>query len=478
MVEYYNEIFGAKGAVRPHYAEIYAHWETLSKSQRQSLQQHSLQHHSGDYAQDPLPRILTSAEAFSLRAGTEQRARAILAFLFDYSIKGHRWRKVMPAYIIKSIIARHHSTNFLAELNPETIAFPYGPDIIRDRFGEWRVVEDSGGYIGGMGDLLRNRKTLFKLVPEFRSSLRKIDDPNDFFKELADYYKIRAARNNGIALLFLSDFENEPDQETRNLAQKFNRLGIEVTNYSNRRKKLITEKNEIFLVTPQKKQKVGALILRAPPEHLEMQSLRILLQQYRNGNYKDMNFREEFSYHSFKNIIKDGTLWTNFSPGVQFVNDKIFGLYIDSMIRHFLHEDPILKTISAKPFGLRQSAGNWKINQKLLRTVRQDMDRFVIKKVDIDGGEGVWIGPKESKRTLEELIPKVRLNPEKYIVQDFEHLSVLENKIVDLRMHAHVDHEKIIVSNTPWGRANWIKGDGKVNISTNGFTSPVVVLKH
>ena len=54
---------------------------------------------------------------------------------------------------------------------------------------------------------------------------------------------------------------------------------------------------------------------------------------------------------------------------------------------------------------------------------------------------------------------------------------MLDNRIVDLRLHAHVDCEKIIVSNTPWGRANWINGNGKVNIGSNGFTSPVVVMK-
>ncbi|HPI41633.1 MAG TPA: hypothetical protein PLJ21_12565 [Pseudobdellovibrionaceae bacterium] len=134
-MEFYNEVFEGKGTVRPHYAEVYAHWETLSKTQKRTLHLGSSKHLSGDYAQDPLPRILTNDEAFLLRTGVEQRARAILAFLSDYSGKGNRWHKVMPAYMIKSIITRHHRQNFLRELNPETIAFPYGPDVIRDQFG-------------------------------------------------------------------------------------------------------------------------------------------------------------------------------------------------------------------------------------------------------------------------------------------------------------------------------------------------------
>ena len=84
---------------------------------------------------------------------------------------------------------------------------------------------------------------------------------------------------------------------------------------------------------------------------------------------------------------------------------------------------------------------------------------------------------KESKESLTDLLESLRREPERYIVQEFEHLSVLDDRIVDLRIHAHIDSDRIIISNTPWGRANWIHGDGKVNIGSNGFTSPVVVLK-
>ena len=101
----------------------------------------------------------------------------------------------------------------------------------------------------------------------------------------------------------------------------------------------------------------------------------------------------------------------------------------------------------------------------------------MIKKVDEDGGEGVWIGQKLPRKQWVVLKDKIMEDPERFIVQKFEHLSVLENRIVDLRIHVHVDCEEIITSNTPWGRANWIYDDGKVNLRSNGFTSPVLTLK-
>ena len=61
-------------------------------------------------------------------------------------------------------------------------------------------------------------------------------------------------------------------------------------------------------------------------------------------------------------------------------------------------------------------------------TLRRDKDRFVVKRVDEDGGGGVWIGHKESKSSLVRLIERIREEPGRYIVQDFEHLSVLDNR--------------------------------------------------
>ena len=96
---------------------------------------------------------------------------------------------------------------------------------------------------------------------------------------------------------------------------------------------------------------------------------------------------------------------------------------------------------------------------------------------DEDGGSGVWIGRKLTRNALSRVVERVRETPGRFILQEFEHLSVLENRIVDLRIHAHVDCERVIVSKTPWGRAKWLGGDGKVNIGAGGFASPVVVVR-
>jgi hypothetical protein len=314
------------------------------------------------------------------------------------------------------------------------------------------------------------------LFPKFRDSLTQINEPAWFFQELVAHYFKQATLNDGIPLLYLRDYRLEFDQETRRLAATFKKLGIEVTTPSDGTKKIVFEKGHPYLKSPGSKQKIGYLILHASPEQIEAQSFFVLLEQLKDRKLNLKNVMSSYNTSLLTKCLLQGKVRTNFSPGVQFVNDKIFGLYIDSMIRKYLVEEPILKTIPAQGFSVKQTGGEWKIDKKLIDLLQREKSQYVIKKVDEDGGAGVWIGQKESKNSLDKLIQKIQVQPEKYIIQNFEHLSVLENCIVDLRIHAHVDYEQVIVSNTPWGRANWLSSDGKVNISTKGFASPVVVL--
>lgn len=488
---YFNEIYSTDGQVRPHYAGVLTHWRSIAPKARRALHTRSKQLFWGDYAQDPLPRVLTQSEFEFLSRGVEQRARAILAFLQDYSTRGTRWSRIMPAHTLNSIIARHHTGNALKKIKPDQIAFPYGPDIIRNRAGQWRVVEDSAGLLGGMGDLLHSHKILYRQVPQFRNILANasngVNDPLEFFGHLAQHFSSKAAQNAGIPLLYLRAYGDEPDQETRRLARAFEHFGIESTTSSSHLKKILIQGGKepgIFLKTAGKTRRIGALILRDGPEQFDARRLRVQLKKIRSTkdglchNERTLRFFRTLMAPPLEAALLNGHAWTNFSPGVQFVNDKTFGLYVDTMIRRFLKEAPLLESIPARPVAVRTQSRGWRLDRSVLTTLRRDKDRFVVKQVDDDGGTGVWIGHKESKSSLEQLIEKLRKEPEKYIIQDFEHLSVLDNRIVDLRLHAHVDYDQIIVSNTPWGRANWINGNGKVNIGSNGFTSPVVVMRN
>ncbi len=480
-VAYYDEIFSPDGKVREHYSGVYEAWKAIPARERQALHRRSVRMFSGDYAQDSLPRVLTQTEFQLLQRGVEQRGRAILAFLRDYCLKGNRWARVMPASILKSVIERHDTRSSLLNVEPDALAFPYGPDLIRDVRGTWRVVEDSAGMLGGAGDLAQGRKIFSRLMPDLADRLGVANDPLNFFADLADHFLMKASDKKGIPVLYLRSYSDEPDQETRRLAQIFEELGVVVTTASSRSKKIVTDPKGVFLLSGGRRQRVGALICHASPEQLDAGPMSKEWDRIRRfkgralSNQRVTIFLQKLAAPTLRRALIAGSAWTNFSPGVGFVNDKVFGLYVDAMIRFFLKEDPILASIPAKILAARIRGGGWKLDHGALRKLRRNRSRYVVKQADEDGGGGVWIGGKESRNSMDSLIPRIRAEPEKFIIQEFELLSVMEKRIVDLRIHAHVDSERIIVSNTPWGRANWVRGDGKVNLSANGFTSPVWV---
>lgn len=480
---WFNEIHNADGEVKTHYEKIYRHWKSIPGHQKRRIHGRSRSLFSGDYPLDSLPRVLTQEELRILRAGVEQRATAIRAFLFDYYSRNRRWAKSLPPFVLRSIVSRTHKSNVIGKLDPKSIAFPYGPDIIRTHDGKWRVVEDSAGQLGGFGDLVAGRKILFNLVPGYRRLLQNSNDPKDYFVQLASHFRKKADEKGGIPLLFLGPFAVEKDHETERLASLFQNLGISVSTSDNTVKTLQTTKDGIFWQSPRKKQRVGFLALYSSPEQTDSRSIVLNFVDLAKSKFRP--FQKNSPYYQVISYLKGWTIQsallknhahTNFSPGVQFINDKMFGLYVDSLVRFYLKEEPILESIPAKSFAFRNSTGDWTCDKTIVKSVFSQIDRYVIKKVDEDGGSGVWIGRKLQSREFSKLRHLIRKNPEKYIFQDFEHLSVLENRIVDLRIHSQVDSETIIISNNPWGRANWTNKSGKVNLGADGFSSPVVVL--
>ena len=109
---------------------------------RRALHVRSKRLFAGDYAQDPLPRLLTQDEFQFLSRGVEQRARAILAFLRDYCVKGSRWNRIMPASTLHTMIARHHMGNLLRKINPDQLRFPTAPisSVTRLAAGAWSKI--------------------------------------------------------------------------------------------------------------------------------------------------------------------------------------------------------------------------------------------------------------------------------------------------------------------------------------------------
>jgi uncharacterized circularly permuted ATP-grasp superfamily protein len=516
----YDEIFEKNGNVRPQYQQIYDLYLKRYSSHEPSYLKDTRAAFQGDNALDPMPRLLTTEEYETLRAGVHQRAQAILAFLKSYHSGRNSFAQagVIPVDLVDKIAARSGDIGFKEKVNPKTIAFLYGPDVIRDQNGEWRVIEDNLGFIGGTGDLNLAQELMFKSYPELAEDF-KARRSDRFYETVAESYKKRAESYGGRTILYMIPTYSA-DNEDQRISKIFASKGIEtITPQSIQR--LDIRDDGVYLKMPYTNapaefEKVGFIVLNAEhawvdPQHkasrvrnlmeaasnllrekktspILKERLGVLLSQTDPRTHlPDLKKLESLllkaGYEEDKVVKKQNRglldaalankVGLSYTPGVDFVGDKEMYLYIEDLIRFYLHEEPILKNIETDKFSVGSST---EVDTKKFEMVFSNLDSYVIKKVDGRGGDSVWVGPKITENEIPALKTAIETNPDVYIYQKYTPLSTANNNIVDLRVIADVSNQGIIVTETPWGRGLPKNGNGKVNISDQGREISVVVV--
>ncbi len=141
----YNEIYEQDGTVRSEYDYVQYLWQKRFSEKQAKFLRQSRKTFKGDNALDPMPRVLTQDDYQLLKLGVEQRAAAIKYFLSDYysGNKSYERNQIIPDEVVKRIVARSGEAGYKNKVNPETISFFYGPDIIKDAQGQWRVIEET-----------------------------------------------------------------------------------------------------------------------------------------------------------------------------------------------------------------------------------------------------------------------------------------------------------------------------------------------
>lgn len=170
-----------------------------------------------------------------------------------------------------------------------------------------------------------------------------------------------------------------------------------------------------------------------------------------------------------------GNIGLTNTPGLEFVGDKEFYIYVENLIKFYLKEEPVLNNMKTESFSKIDRSGNSLLDQRKLDHVFDNFEKYVVKGVDGRGGDAVWVGPKTDETTKRQVRLMIEENPQRYIFQEYKTLSTINGNIGDLRMISDVHVDKINVANVPWARVVSESGDGKVNISSNGFEATVLV---
>ena len=144
------------------------------------------------------------------------------------------------------------------------------------------------------------------------------------------------------------------------------------------------------------------------------------------------------------------------------------------MIKFYLDEEPKLKQVQT--FLCRK-----KIHKE---HVIENISKLVVKPTNGSGGHGILIGPKASREEKDNMIDKIKSNPNDYIAQPLEILSTTPTISNDGIEPRHLDLRPFVLS----GKTSWVttggltrvalkKGSTIVNSSQGGGSKDTLVIE-
>jgi len=166
------------------------------------------------------------------------------------------------------------------------------------------------------------------------------------------------------------------------------------------------------------------------------------------------------------------------APGTGISDDKAVCAYVPDMIKYYLGETPIINNVPTyiceKP--------------KDLAYVLENIQKLVVKPVDMSGGYGVCICDQMTSAELTELKEKIKANPRDFIAQPKMSLSThttyiegdekFEPRHIDLRTFTIMGGKQPYVLNGGLTRTALTKGSLIVNSSQGGGSKDTWVIKN
>jgi uncharacterized circularly permuted ATP-grasp superfamily protein len=401
---------------------------------------------------DIIPRIIESSEWEILEKGLRQRIYALNLFIHDvYNEKKIIKDKIVPAELI------YGGESYLKQcegLKPPKKIWNHitGTDIIRDKNGEYYILEDNLRCPSGVSYVLENRQVLKRTFPKVfdDSNVQAVDDyPNRLFDALEYISKDKYSSN---IVLLTPGIYNSAYFEHSYLAQQ---MGIELVEGRD----LVVHDKFVFMRTTQGFKKVDVIYRRINDTFLDpllfnndsLIGIPGIMEVYRKGNVAFAN-----------------------APGTGIADDKVIYAFTPKIIKYYTGEEPLLNIVPTYICS----------EEKDLSYVLENLEKLVVKAANESGGYGMLVGPHSTKNEQDEFNQKIRENPRNYIAQPTITLSRVPVIINDRLEGRHVDFRPYIVYGEdiyimPGGltRVALKKGSLVVNSSQGGGSKDSWVLK-
>lgn len=388
-----DEAFAPTGAPRPPYAELLdalARHDLVVLRERVRSKAAAAGLSFGPeraLAVDPVPRLLVAAEWSRLQAGLLQRARALNSFLADaYGDQRIFDAGVVPRRLLET--SEGYEPRMRGLLDPGVPAATVaGFDLIRDPTGSLLVLEDNLRMPSGASYAAALREVV---EPELGAPLHPA--PLDDYPRLLGA-AIRDAAPDARADPAVALLSDGPDSgawyEHRRLAHE---IGIPIVTAG----QLEQSRGRLFARRGRERQQLDVVYRRLDEDRLSAAdgSLtplgELLLPALESGRLRCLN-----------------------AFGTGLADDKLAHAYAESMVRFYLDEEPLLRSVPS--FDLSDPEARAAAAERL--------DELVIKPRDGFGGRGVTIMPRATESQRRRAIGLVRRRPERFIAQETVDLS-------------------------------------------------------
>ncbi len=402
---------------------------------------------------DIIPRIITAVEWTHIEAGIKQRLRALNQFLKDIYHKQTIVKdKIMPASMIQSC------PYFLKEMVGVDVPFDIythisGIDLIRDSDGSFYVLEDNLRTPSGVSYMLENRNMTYRIFPGLlpKNNVRSVKDYPDLLLKNLLALSNRQVSNPTVVLLTPGIFNSAYFEHTT-LARL---MGVELVEGRD----LVVHDFKVYMKTTAGLKQVDVIYRRVDDEFLDplvfnptsMLGVSGLYYAYRKGNVAIIN-----------------------APGNGVADDKAVYTFVPAMIKYYLHEEPILKTVPTY----------YMDNREHFDHVFSQIRKMVIKKTNGSGGYGMLMGHASSDQEIKDYKIEVQKDPRQFIAQPMIQLSsvpcFIDGKIqprhVDLRPFALYGPSGIEIVPGGLTRVALKEGSLVVNSSQGGGSKDTWVL--
>jgi uncharacterized circularly permuted ATP-grasp superfamily protein len=400
---------------------------------------------------DPIPRVIDASEWSVLSAGVAQRVRALELFVRD----SYGERRIVQAGVVPagSLDSAQHYEPKLAGMGEQinswiTVA---GLDVVRDSDGSFKVLEDNLRTPSGIAYAVATREVLEgHLPPPAGMRVRSLDTA---FQTLGEGLRAAApptARENPVVVLLSDGKLNSAFYEHATIASY---LGLPLVLGG----QLSVRRGRLFAQLGDGEQAVDVVYRRTDEDRLS-----------------DDGGNPTWVAELLLEPISKGTLACVNAFGTGVADDKLLHAYVEEMVRFYLDEEPILRSVATYDPS----------QPEVLEMVLQRIDELVIKPRTGHGGHGVVIGPHARPEDLRRTAVALSSAPERFIAQETVMLSRhptvtdgrLELRHIDLRPFAISSSDSVHVLPGGLTRVAFERGALVVNSSQNGGSKDTWVL--